>query len=105
MLNPFVSFSRIIKIILKHKIKEVVTEAANTLGDNLKKDFYNYIVGPAAPVVNRIRNMYIMELLLKLPKDSALLQQYKKVINNYFNLLHAEKRFKSVVLIADVDAM
>ena len=46
-----------------------------------------------------------MELLLKLPKDSALLQQYKKVINNYFNLLHAEKRFKSVVLIADVDAM
>ena len=98
-------FSRIIKIILKHKIKEVVTEAANTLGDNLKKDFYNYIVGPAAPVVNRIRNMYIMELLLKLPKDSALLQQYKKVINNYFNLLHAEKRFKSVVLIADVDAM
>jgi primosomal protein N' (replication factor Y) len=98
-------FSRIIKIILKHKIKEVVYDAAESLGNNLKKELHNYIVGPAAPVVNRIRSMYIMEMLLKLPKDAGLLQQYKKVISNYFNLLHAEKRFRSVVLIADVDAM
>jgi primosomal protein N' (replication factor Y) len=98
-------FSRVIKIILKHKIREVVSDAANTIGDNFKKELYNYTVGPAAPVVNRIRNMYIMELLLKLPKDTTLLKQYKKVINNYFNLLHAEKRFKSVVLVADVDPM
>ncbi len=97
-------FSRIIKIILKHKLQDVVLEAANSIGDNLKKDFNNYVVGPAAPVVNRIRNMYIMEILLKLPKDATLLQQYKQVINNFFNLLHAEKRFRSVVLIADVDA-
>jgi primosomal protein N' (replication factor Y) len=44
-----------------------------------------------------------MELLLKLPKDAAMLQIYKKVISNHFNLLHAEKRFRSVILIADVD--
>lgn len=97
-------FSRIIKIIVKHKMKDVVLEGADILGDNLKKDLQNYIVGPAAPIVNRIRNMFIMEILIKLPKDAALLQQYKKVIMNNFNLLHAEKRFRSVVLIADVDA-
>ncbi|MEO6327339.1 MAG: primosomal protein N' [Ginsengibacter sp.] len=97
-------FSRIIKIILKHKLKEVVAEAADKLGDILKRDLSNYIIGPAAPMVNRIRNMYIMELLVKLPKDTALLQRYKKVISNNFNLLHAEKKFRSVVLIADVDA-
>jgi hypothetical protein len=34
-----------------------------------------------------------------------MLQQYKKVIANNFNLLHAEKKFRSVVLIADVDTM
>ncbi len=45
-----------------------------------------------------------MEMLIKLTKDAALLQQYKKVISNNFNLLHVEKRFRSVVLIADVDA-
>ena len=96
-------FSRLIKIILKHKMKEVVTEAADKLGDALKKDMHDFVIGPAAPVVNRIRSLYLMEILLKLPKDAQMLQQYKKVIVNHFNLLHAEKKFRSVVLIADVD--
>jgi primosomal protein N' (replication factor Y) len=45
-----------------------------------------------------------MEMLIKLPKDAVMIQRYKKVLRNYFNLLHAEKRFRSVILIADVDA-
>jgi primosomal protein N' (replication factor Y) len=98
-------FSRVIKIILKHKLKEVVAEAADKLGDALKKDMNDFVIGPAAPVVNRIRSLYLMEILLKLPKDAARLQQYKKVIANHFNLLHADKKFRSVGLIADVDPM
>lgn len=98
-------FSRLIKIILKHKMKEVVTEAADKLGDALKKDMNDFVIGPAAPVVNRIRSLYLMDILIKLPKDANMLQQYKKVIANHFNLLHAEKKFRSVVLIADVDPM
>jgi len=81
----------------------VVAEAADRLGDALKMDMNEYVTGPAAPVVNRIRSMYLMEILLKLPKDAHLLTQYKKVIANHFNLLHADKKFRSVVLIADVD--
>ena len=96
-------FSRVIKIIVKHKMKEVVTAAAHRLGDALKKDMPDFVVGPAAPVVNRIRTLYLMEILLKLPRDTHMLQQYKKVIANHFNLLHSEKQFRSVVLIADVD--
>jgi primosomal protein N' (replication factor Y) len=96
-------YSRIIKIILKHKLKDLVTEAADRLGDALKRDLHDFVMGPASPVVNRIRNLYLMELLIKLPKDAAMLQVYKKVIYNHFNLLHADKRFRSVILIADVD--
>ncbi len=98
-------FSRVIKIILKHKLKDVVTDAANVLGNALKKDLDRFVVGPAAPVVNRVRSLYLMEILLKLPKDAKMLQRYKQVVANHFNLLHAEKRFRSVTLIADVDAM
>ena len=97
-------FSRIIEITLKHKIKEVVEEAANKLALALQKDLNNFVVGPAAPVVARIRNQYLMELLIKLPLDMKQIQQYKKIIRNHFNLLLTEKQFKSVVMIADVDA-
>ena len=97
-------FSRIIEITLKHKLKEVVEEAANKLALALQKDLNNFVVGPAAPVVARIRNQYLMELLIKLPLDMKQIQQYKKIIRNHFNLLLTEKHFKSVVMIADVDA-
>jgi primosomal protein N' (replication factor Y) len=81
-----------------------VQEAAELLGSSLQKDFKN-LVGPAAPVVNRIRSMYLMEILIKLPKDAAHIQAQKKVINNYVNLLKSEKKFRSVVVIPDVDPL
>jgi primosomal protein N' (replication factor Y) (superfamily II helicase) len=98
-------FSRLIHISLKHKLKETVDEAANILAAMLQKELKDFVVGPAAPVVGRIRNQYIMELLIKLPLDSSKLQQYKKLIRNDFNLLLADKRFKSVVMVADVDVV
>jgi len=95
-------FSRLIRITLKHKLKETVVEAADTLANSLEKDF-SQLVGPAAPVVNRIRNMYLMEILIKLSKDAVRLQIQKKVLNNYIDLLKAEKKFRSVIVVADVD--
>jgi primosomal protein N' (replication factor Y) len=95
-------YSRLIRVILKHKLKEIVMEAADILGDAFKKDF-PLVVGPAAPVVNRVRNMYLMEILIKLQQDSAQLKIQKKVISNHIDLLKSQKKFRSVVVIADVD--
>src|SRR6185312_1963308 len=95
-------FSRIIRVTLKHKIKEIVMEAADVLGNSLEKDFNN-MVGPAAPVINRVRNMYLMEILIKLQQDSAYLKAKKKVLSNHIDLLKSQKKFRSVVVIADVD--
>jgi primosomal protein N' (replication factor Y) len=95
-------FSRLIRITLKHTLKEIVFEAADVLCESLKKDFEN-LVGPAAPVINRVRNMFLMEVLIKLNQDAAQLKIQKKVITNHIDLLKAEKRFRSVVTIADVD--
>ena len=47
------------------------------LGNSLKKDFQN-LVGPAAPVINRVRNMYLMEILIKLSKDAVAYSDFKK---------------------------
>ena len=97
-------YSRIIEITLKHKSKEIVDEAAHKLGAALKIDFNNFIVGPAAPVVARIRNQYLMELLVKLPLDMKQINLFKRAIKNQFNLILAEKKFKGVFMVADVDA-
>jgi primosomal protein N' (replication factor Y) len=95
-------FSRIIMITLKHKDKEMVHNAANKLAGFLKADFGENVVGPAQPIIGRLRNQYIMELMLKLPKESAG-QSQKQAIQHHINLLQSEKLYKSITIIADVD--
>jgi primosomal protein N' (replication factor Y) len=94
-------FSRMIMLTLSHKDKETVVAAANGLAQSLKQDFKEYVVGPAAPVIGRVRNQYLMEIMLKLPKEKGM--QYKRVVQHHINLLRADKKFKSIHIIADVD--
>ncbi|HMJ46711.1 MAG TPA: hypothetical protein VK498_05245, partial [Ferruginibacter sp.] len=98
-------FSRLVMIILKHKDKNVVDGAAEKLASLLREDLVDYVVGPAAPVVGRLRNQYINEIMIKLPKEAGMSIPYKKVIRNHINLMVSEKQFRSVQVIADVDAM
>lgn len=98
-------FSRVIQLTFRHKIKEVTEAAAHRFALALKKDFEQYLVGPAEPVVNRVRNQFLMELLLKLPKDASLITACKTAIQDQIAILHNEKKFRSVVMIPDVDAM
>jgi primosomal protein N' (replication factor Y) (superfamily II helicase) len=98
-------FSRIIMITFKHKIKDVVETAAHVFANNIKNDLERYLSGPAEPVVNRIRNQFIMELLFKLPKDARTINFAKTVIQQQTAILHNDKKFRSVVIIPDVDAV
>ena len=98
-------FSRIIHLTFKHKIKEVVERAAQMYADAMKIKYGQYIVGPAEPVIGRIRNQYLMELLLKLPRDGKTLNQCKKDLLEQTAILHQNKNFRSVTIVADVDAV
>lgn len=96
-------FSRLIKLELKHKESETANAAAQKLASLLRQDLKDFVVGPAAPVIARLRNQYIMEILIKLPKEQGMGFAYKKVIRNHINLMWGEKAFRSVQVIADVD--
>ena len=96
-------FSRIILLTFRNKSKELVDGAARQLAAYLKPQYGQYMIGPAEPVVNRVRSQYLMELMFKLPKDSALIQQCKQQIQDQIAVLHYDKRFRSVVIIPDVD--
>jgi primosomal protein N' (replication factor Y) len=96
-------FSRIILLTFKHKMKDVVDGAAQFFANALKQRYGQYTVGPAEPIVNRIRNQFLMELLIKLPKDTAIVKGCKQFILEQVAEMHNEKRFRSVVMIPDVD--
>ncbi|MDP4131236.1 MAG: primosomal protein N' [Bacteroidota bacterium] len=96
-------FSRIIQISFRHKIKEIVHDAAAVFALHLKKDFESGITGPAEPVVGRIRNQYIMELMLKLPKNGSTIAYAKQVIQQQRAILQNDSKFRSVTVVPDID--
>jgi primosomal protein N' (replication factor Y) len=98
-------FTRMVLLTFRHKMKEIVESAAMQFANSLHNKYGNYLVGPAEPVINRIRNQYLMELLLKLPRDTKLITQCKKDLLQAVVTLHGEKRFRSVVVVPDVDVV
>jgi len=98
-------FSRIIHLTFKHKMKEIVERGAHEFSNALSIKYGKYFVGPAEPVISRIRNLHLMELLVKLPRDAKLIAQCKKDLLNQVAVIHNHKSFKSLVIVADVDAI
>lgn len=97
-------FSRVVKLTLRHMDKKTVFEASAFLADLLKKDF-SEVNGPADPVVNRVRNLFLREIMLKLKPDSSRLQLAKNVILSKIDIMKNEKDFRRVFVVADVDPM
>jgi len=96
-------FSRIIRVSFKHKIQDIVHDAASVFALHLHKDFGNYLTGPGEPVVARIRNQYIMELMLKLPKNGSTIAFAKQVIQQQRAILQNDRKFRSVTVTPDID--
>ncbi|ATL49993.1 primosomal protein N' [Chitinophaga caeni] len=98
-------FCRLLKITLKHKQEKTVAQAAQVLGNWLVPKFGTQVIGPSAPIVDRVRNYYLQELMIKLPRDSKKIAQAKYMLREFFIQLTTEKAFRSVIIIPDVDCI
>lgn len=98
-------FYRLMKITVRHKKQPVVEQAAMILGNWVRPHLGAQLVGPAAPVVSRVRGFYLQEMLIKLPRDTKKIAQVKNMLKEYFSQLLIEKQFRSVVITPDVDCM
>lgn len=96
-------FSRMIKISIKHTINEIASEAASRMAIGLQKNYQAYISGPAEAIIPRIRNRYIWELVIKLPRNISLIEQCKIEILQQAAILFSYKRYASVTIQPDVD--
>ncbi len=96
-------FSRIIRITFKHKMQDIVHDAASVFALHLHRDFGNFLTGPGEPMIARIRNQYIMELMLKLPKNGSTIAFAKQVIQQQRAILQNDRKFRSVTVTPDID--
>ncbi|MCX2679214.1 primosomal protein N' [Galbibacter sp. EGI 63066] len=100
-------FTRILKITFKHRDYNKVNEAsgwfAKALHTVFDKNTRMEILGPEFPPVSRIRNEYLKDIVIKIPRDQSIKQTKLSIkrINKSFQAIAA---YRSVRLIYNVDA-
>ncbi len=93
---------KLILITVKNKNAERLNKSAKELALILKKSFGQRILGPEYPVISRIRNEYIKNILLKIEKDFSL-SQAKLILAERIEEFKADKENNGMRVIIDVD--
>jgi primosomal protein N' (replication factor Y) (superfamily II helicase) len=96
-------FARLIKITLRNRDKKLGQEAINYMANILREDLSDFrVLGPQEPVINKIRDKYLMELFIKI-EGKYNIQAVKEIIYRAQLELIQEKKFKTIEVIFNVD--
>ena len=96
-------FTKVINIYLKHRDDATVGEIAVRYSGLLRQVFGTRVLGPMAPLVARVQNLYIRQITLKM-ETAASMTKVKGILRDlYKRMLAADARMKAVRLYYDVD--
>ncbi len=98
-------FVRLVKVTLKHENKAISEKAAVFLKRLLAAELGpDNVLGPEEPIISKIRNLYLMEILVKLGKQPSI-QKMKDNLKIICQSVEREKDFKKLRITLDVDPL
>ena len=95
-------FYRLVMIRLKHKDYQKLNPAATELSSMLRPIFKQDLLGPEYPIVSRVKNFYIKQMLVKFNREHNA-QHVKELIINKIHQFQLLPEYKSVIVQIDVD--
>ena len=96
-------FTKVINIYLKHREDATLGELAVRYSGLLRQVFGQRVLGPMAPFVSRVQNLYIRQITLKM-ETAASMTKVKKILRDlYEQMIASDARMKAVRLYYDVD--
>ncbi len=102
--NHFPPFTRLIELTIKHVDKKIANDVAVWLVQEIKTNISRLrIMGPAEPMINRVRNEFLVTVLLKIPRVDGKPADVKSKLFQVSEKLHAKKEWRRAKLQFDVD--
>ena len=93
-------FSRLIRITLRHCSPETLAKTASQLGVELRTKFGGRVLGPVTPLIDRIRNEYIV--IIKIENGSSFARA-KEIVSEQITALQKSPESKGITVICDID--
>lgn len=97
-------YSRLLKIIVKHRDYKLVNDASMRLAYRLRQSFGKNVLGPEYPLVNRIKNQFLKQILIKIQKNMPFGQQ-NNIIRNHTDEILNQPQFRYVQIHFDIDPL
>jgi primosomal protein N' (replication factor Y) len=95
-------FTKIIKIVLRHRDLAELNISSARLADNLRSYLGRYVLGPEFPVIMQVQKWYIKTVLVKLVKEFSA-SKVKEVIRRAMEAEMKMQRHGVLRIYADVD--
>lgn len=97
-------FCRIVKLTVKNVDKQKAERTSLYLGRILKEKFgKKAVIGPEEPVINRIRNQYLEQIIFKLPRNQKVVQGVKIYLVEIIQHVQQKPDFKASRIVLDID--
>ena len=96
-------FDRIIKITLKHKDALELYKLGTHSKNHLFTYFGNNLLGPEKPYVSKIRNLYILNFVIKIENKGSSIKEQKAKLHKAISELKSNALYKTARIIVDVD--
>lgn len=95
-------YHRLILIVMKHRDANQVHHGAAELAVRLREKFPGEVLGPEFPMVSRIKNLYIKQIMLKIPRSQSPAAS-KEVLSQLIRQFANQTAYKTIQLSLDVD--
>lgn len=97
-------YSRLIYIYMKGRYEDKITSLSNKYAVMLRKVFGEQrILGPDAPGIARIKNMYIRQIMLKIERDASTTMVRQYLNNVHKQMTQDDPDYSKIMFYYDVD--
>ena len=95
-------YVKLIRITIRHTDFDICSHAADLLANKLKLRLKNRVLGPDVPIIGRIQNKYIKQILVKI-EISAPLHKAKLIIQDEIQGVTSQRPYNTVQIQLDID--
>lgn len=99
-------FSRLIKVTVRHPEQHISKQASERLAAELTDTLgSSRVLGPEQPLVERIRNQFLYDILIKIERGPVNMKAVKEFIRDRINDILTDKGLRQVSVVVDVDCL
>ena len=102
----FPPYARLIHISIKNKDKKKCAEVAEKFVADAKAKLTSITIqGPGEPVISKIKNEFLLTVLLKISRDQGKLSEVKTILSSLADHVTQQKEFRNSKVVFDVDPL